>query len=264
MTRLLLRIIPIFILAFLVGMPSLSTADTLTLKDGQVLKGTFKGMDGGNYKFEAFGNTNVIEADKVQSLDVESQGTAPAAQPAAAAPPPAAPAPAAPADAQAGGAVTVPTGTIFLVKMQSAVVTGKANKGDPFITALEKPVMMDGKTVFPKGTKFYGRVVEAVVAGRIAGQAKLVIQLNEIETKGGMLSINTESHEYQGARSGTLRKVAVGAAIGNVASDDSYKKGAQEGAAYGAAAAAMTPGNQIAINAGTLLEFVLVAPVKVN
>jgi hypothetical protein len=259
MKNLPLRIIPLLILALLVAMPSLALADTLTLKDGQVLKGTFKGMAGGNYKFEAFGNTMEIEADKVQSLDLGDQAPAPAAQPAKAAP-----APAAPTAAQTVGSVTITAGTGLLVKMQSSVVTGKANKGDPFITVLEKPVAVDGKTIFPKGTKVYGRVVEAVKAGRVRGQAKLIIHLDEIETKSGIIAINTQGHEYQGARSGTLRKVAVGAAIGNIDNDRNRKKGAQEGAAYGGVVAVMTPGNQVAINPGTLMEFVLTSPVKVN
>jgi len=259
MKNLPLRLIPILILAILVVMPSLALTDTLTLKDGQVLKGTFKGMDEGKYKFEAFGNTMEFEADKVQSLDLGDQAPAPAAQPAKAAPPPAAP-----TAAQTGGSVTITAGTGLLVKMQSAVVTGKANKGDPFITVLEKPVTVDGKTVFPKGTKVYGRVVEAVKAGRVRGQAKLIIHLDEIETKSGIIAINTQGHEYQGARSGTLRKVAVGAAIGNIDNDRNRKKGAQEGAAYGGVVAVMTPGNQVAINPGTLMEFVLTSPVKVN
>jgi hypothetical protein len=264
MKNLLLRITPILILTILVAIPTLALADTLTLKDGQVLKGTFQGMEGGKYKFEAFGNTMEFDADKVQSLDLGDKAPAAAAQPAKAAPPAAAPAPAAPPAAQAAGPVTIPQGTGFLVKMQSSIVTGKTGKGDPFITVLEKPVVVDGKTVFPKGTKAYGRVVESVAARRMAGQAKLIIQLVEVETKGGMVSINTQGHEYVGAKSGTLRKVAVGAAIGNVANDDNRKKGAQEGAAYGAMAAAITPGNQIAIQPGALLEFVLVAPVKVQ
>jgi hypothetical protein len=148
--------------------------------------------------------------------------------------------------------------------MQSSIVTGKTGKGSPFITILEKPVTINGKTVFPKGSKAYGRVVESVAARRVAGQAKLIIQLVEIDTKSGTVSINTQSHEFQGAKSGTLRKVAVGAAIGNLDRDDNRKKGAQEGAAYGGIVAVMTPGNQIAINPGTLMEFVLIAPVKVD
>jgi hypothetical protein len=259
MKKLSLRIIPILILVALVAMPALSSADTLTLKDGQVLKGTFKGMDGGKYKFEAFGNAMEFDADKVQSLDLGDQAPAPAAQPAKAAPAPAAPAP-----SSATGPVTIPAGTGLLVKMQTAVVTGKANSGDPFIAVVEKDITIDGKTVVRKGAKAYGRVVEAVAARRVAGQAKLIIHIVEVETRSGTVSINTRSHEFQGAKSGTLRKVAVGAAIGNIDNDSNRKKGAQKGAAYGGVVAVMSPGNQIAINPGVLMEFNLVAPVKVD
>ncbi len=259
MKNLPLRIIPILILVLLMAIPSLALADTLTLKDGQVLKGKFIGKEGGKYTFETLGNKMEFDEASVQSLDLGDQAPAPAAQPT-----PAATTPAAPTAAQPGGSVTVTAGTGLLVKMESSVVTGKANKGDPFITVLEKAVAVDGKTVFPKGTKAYGRVVEAVVAGRVRGQAKLIIHLDEIETGSGTVAINTQSHEYEGAKSGTLRKVAVGAAIGNIDNDRNRKKGAQEGAAVGAAVAVMTPGNQIAINAGTLMEFVLSAPVKVE
>ncbi len=259
MKNLPLRIIPILILAILVAIPALSMADTITLDDGQTLKGTFRGISGGKVHFQAFGNNMEFPVAKVVTLTMEGQAAAPVAQPA-----PATPTTASPTATQAGGSLTVTAGTGLLVKMQSSVVTGKANKGDPFITVLEKPVTVDGKIVFPKGTKVYGHVVEAVAARRVAGQAKLIIHLDEIETVSGAIAINTQSHEYQGARSGTLRKVAVGAALGNIDRDDNRKKGAQEGAAYGGVVAVMTPGNQIAINAGTLMEFVLIAPVKVQ
>jgi len=258
MKNLSLRFIPILILAMLVAVivPSLSLADTLTLKDGQVLKGTFIGKEGGKYTFEALGNTLEFDEGAVQSLDIGDTPPASEAQPAKTEP-----TPTAPAAASAGGSVTVSAGTGLLVKMQSTVVTGKAKKGDPFITVLEKPVTVEGETVFAKGTKVYGRVGEAVAAGRVRGQAKLIIHLDEIETGSGIVAINTQSHEYQGAKSGTLRKVAIGAAIGSI---DDNKKGAQKGAAYGGVVAVMTPGNQIAVNPGTLMEFILSAPVKVK
>ena len=46
-------------------------ADTLTLDDGQVLKGSFKGIAGGKVQFEAFGNTMVFPAGKIKSLTLE-------------------------------------------------------------------------------------------------------------------------------------------------------------------------------------------------
>jgi hypothetical protein len=121
--------------------------------------------------------------------------------------------------------------------------------------------VVNGQTVFAQGAKVYGRVVESIAARRIAGTAKLIIQVTEVETAGGPVVVGTEAHSYEGARSGTLRKVAVGAAIGSI---DNNKEGAQKGAAYGGVVAAMTPGNQIQIKAGTLMTFRLSAPVTVG
>jgi hypothetical protein len=42
MKNLSIRITPIIILAILVAIPTLSPADTITLDDGQTLKGTFR------------------------------------------------------------------------------------------------------------------------------------------------------------------------------------------------------------------------------
>jgi hypothetical protein len=249
----------LFVISLGMSLPLPCTADTLTLNDGQTLKGTFNGISGGKIQFNAFGNDMEFPVGKVVTLTMEGKAPTPAAQPAKAAP-----APAAPAAVSAGGPVTIPAGTGLLVKMQTAVVTGKVKSGDPFIAVVEKPITIDGKTVVRKGAKAYGRVVEAVAARRVAGQAKLIIQIVEVETKSGIVSINTQSHEFQGAKSGTLRKVAVGAAIGNIDNDNNRKKGAQEGAAIGGAIAVMSPGNQIAINPGVLMEFRLLAPVKVD
>ena len=229
-------------------------ADTLTLDDGQVLKGSFKGIAGGKVQFEAFGNTMVFPAGKIKSLTLEGQQAAPA--------PTAKPAPSvAPAKAPGTGPVTVPPGTDLVVKLQTNLVTGRSHKGDPFICSLEKPVVVNGQTVFAKGSKVYGRVVESIAARRLAGRAKLIIQVTEVEIAGNPVVVGTEAHSYEGASSGTLRKVAVGAALGSV---DDNKEGAQRGAAYGGAVAAMTPGNQIQIKAGTLMTFRLSAPVTVG
>ena len=254
-----LRSVPLLILVLLLAAPTFTMADTLTLTDGQVLRGKFLGMEGGDFKFEVLGNTMVIAADKVQSLEREGQDTTPAA---------AAPAPPTPASAPAPGSVSISAGTALLVQIQTDLVTGSSNEGDPFIAVLERDVHVEGQRVFARGTRVFGRVVESVAARRVAGRARLAIRLEKIETGSGEVVINTQAETFEGDRSGTARKVAVGAAIGSVAGRNSWsstaKRGTQSGAAYGGIVAVMTPGNQIAINRGTLMEFVLSDPVQVK
>jgi len=250
MTKISYRSVLLFALVIVVTvtMPSFSPADTLTLNDGQVIKGTFKGMEGSKYSFEAFGNTMEFEVNQVRSIQIGDQA-------------PAAPAAQSPQASQGMGPVTVPGGTGLLVKMDTHIETGKSKKGDPFIATVEKAVIIGQRTVFPKGAKAYGKVVESVAAKRVAGRAKLIIQVIEVDTGSGTVSINTESLHFEGSGQGTLGKVAVGAGIGALADN---KKGAQTGAGVGAVIAVLTPGNQIAVSRGTLLEFRILAPVEVK
>jgi hypothetical protein len=250
------HIIIVLILTILIAPPSLALADTITLDDGQTLKGTFQGISEGRVRFEAFGNAMEFDAGDVQSLSLDKAAPVPTTpQPAQAPAQPPAPAR---AQAMAG---TVPAGTVLLVKTNTELITGRVSKGDPFITTLETAVTVNGQVLLPKGTRVFGRVSDAVKGGRLARIARLVIELNDIEGKSGRIPIRTDQQGFEGERQGTLRKVAIGAAIGSI---DDGSEGAEDGAAYGGVAAAMTPGNQIRIPPGMLLEFRLQSPVEVR
>ncbi len=152
-----------------------------------------------------------------------------------------------PASAVAQDMVTVSAGTSFLVKMQSAVVTGQAKKGDPFTAVLEKSVTVDGRTVFARGTKAYGLVLEAVEKGNISGRPAIGIHLVEIETDNGKVSIKTLSQGFVGTTQGTVNKITAGATTGQ-----------------GGADAMLTSSGDVAIKAGGLIEFSLIDPVEVE
>jgi len=147
----------------------------------------------------------------------------------------------------ADSAVTVPAGTVILVKMQSAVVTGEAKKGDPFTAVLEKSVTVDGRAVFPRGAKAYGLVLEAVEKGNISGRPAIGIHLVEIETDNGKVSIKTLSQGFVGTTQGTVNKITAGATTGQ-----------------GGADAMLTSSGDVAIKAGGLIEFSLVDAVVVE
>ena len=122
---------------------------------------------------------------------------------------------------------TVPAGTVLLVKTNTELITGRVSKGDPFITTLETAVTVNGQVLLPKGTRVFGRVSDAVKGGRLARIARLVIELNDIEGKSGRIPIRTDQQGFEGERQGTLRKVAIGAAIGSI---DDGSEGAEAGA----------------------------------
>ena len=57
--------------------------------------------------------------------------------------------------------ITVPAGTKLRVALLEAVSSDKSRPGDQFTASLAEPIVMDGKTVFAKGTRVRGRVVDA-------------------------------------------------------------------------------------------------------
>ena len=152
-----------------------------------------------------------------------------------------------PSHSRADDAVTVPEGTVILVKMQSAVVTGEAKKGDHFTAVLEKSVTVAGKTVFHRGAKATGLVLEAVEVGNISGRPGMGVHLVEVETESGIVSIKTLSQGFVGTTQGTVNRVVTGKVVGQ----------ANPGVIVNSS-------GRVTIKSGALIEFSLVDPVVVE
>src|SRR5215831_9093437 len=135
--------------------------------------------------------------------------------------------------------ITVPAGTKLRVALLDAVSSDKSQAGDQFAASLTEPVVVDGKTVFAKGTKVHGRVVDAKESGRVKGRASLELALTQIVRNGKSISISTKPYT-EVAESTKKRDAAViaggaglGAAIGAIAGGG---KGAAIGAGVGGGA----------------------------
>jgi hypothetical protein len=89
----------------------------------------------------------------------------------------------------------------------------------------------------------------------------LVLELTDIMINNQLFPLVTDQLGYEGERSGTLKKVALGAATGGVIDGS---EGAGKGAAVGAGVAVLTKGRQIEIPAGAILEFRTVQPLTVQ
>ena len=226
------------------GFCALAFSDTLKLKDGRALEGTFQGGSASVLKFEMNGKVQDIPVETVLSLTFKK------VQP----PPPPAPAPA----AQTSGPVMVNAGTRLMIRMENTLDTGKTKSGERFTCALEADLVVNGVLVAPRGSAVYGKVIESVKAKRVRGKAKLLVELTDIMIKGQLQPIVSDQLGYEGDRSGTLKKLGAGAAIGAIAGD------AGKGAAVGGGLAVLTKGKQIQIPAGTLLEFRLAQPLSVK
>lgn len=220
-------------------------ADTLKLKDGRVLTGMYKSGSASVIEFEVDGSINTYKLESIISLTFQRSA------------PPVSPKPA----AATTGSITINAGTQLMVRNETNLVTGRIKKGDRFTARLEGNLVVNGQVIAAGGSTLYGRAVEAKKAGRIAGVARLVIELTDIKIGGQLYPIVTDQVRYDGERSGTLKKIAVGAAAGSAIDG---KEGAKTGAAVGAAAAVLTPGNQISVPARSLIAFRMTQPLQVN
>lgn len=230
-------------------------ADVLEMKNGTVLNGKYVGGTATTVRFDAFGSTQVLATSDLIALTFTSSGGAAAAP--AANVPSAQPAPAvAPAPAAAPQQVTLPAGTLLLVRMKDSISSKNAS-GTPFTTKIEYDLFANGTKVVPAGTVIYGRVLNSTQARRAFGQSTLDVRLTQIALAGRPpVTISTSGFKQAGERAikDAARGAAAGAAIGAIAGD------AGMGAAIGATAGALKRGESITIPPGTLIEFNLSQP----
>jgi hypothetical protein len=69
----------------------------------------------------------------------------------------------------------VPTGTALMVKLETTLATFSNKPGDLFQGQLIQPVVIDGKTVIPAGTKIEGHVAKVAEPRRISGRPTIKI-----------------------------------------------------------------------------------------
>jgi hypothetical protein len=257
-------------------------ADALFLKDGKVVSGTYLGGTSRQVRME---NAGQIESYDVSAVDrIEFQG-------------PAAAVPAAPPASQwrdqqdankerprlmrpdasipekppvASTSTTIPTGTVFNVRMIDAVDSESSQLGQTFQASLDEPIMLDGVTVIPRGADIVAKLVEDKQSGKVTGRTELTMDLVSIRVNGRMIDLNTEEVTTSSeSRTGKSAKViggtaAVGAILGGIfGGGKGAAIGATSGAGAGTAVQVMTKGQRVKIPAETRLSFTLQNPLKI-
>jgi hypothetical protein len=167
--------------------------------------------------------------------------------------------------------VDVPAGAVLRVRLDQALDTETNKGGDKFTATLAEPVVVDGRTVIPKGTRFNGTVTTSESSGRLSGKGVLTVKLDSFRLNGREYDIAstaatriTEGHKKRdiGIIGGGA---AAGAAIGAIAGG---KKGALIGAGAGAAAgtgaAAATGKQDVELPAETGMVFTLQKPLEIR
>jgi len=189
----------------------------------------------------------------------------PTPEPVAATPTPTKPKPAttkprpAPKPAPEDPGVTVPAGTALALTMDAEVTTKDKVVGDTFTATLSNDVVVDGKVIFPAGSKVSGHVAEAERPGKSSGRGKMVLSYDSISANGKSYAIDTMGAAILGksGTAGDATKVVGGAAAGAILGKILGGKaavGAAIGAAAGGATAMATRGPDPVVKAGATVN----------
>jgi len=167
--------------------------------------------------------------------------------------------------------VTIPAGTQLAVTLEDSVSSAQQRSGDSFSATVSAPVVVNGKTVIPKGARATGHVVEARASGHLSTPARLALRLDSVEVDGKPYSLETATISFGGPNHNKRNVIAIGggagagALIGGLAGGG---KGALIGSAVGAgvgtAGAAATGKKDIQLPSESALSFRLVQPATVQ
>lgn len=167
--------------------------------------------------------------------------------------------------------IMIPAGTQFAVEITDGVSTKTARRGDAVSARLTTDLIVDGRTAVAAGTRVHGTVTERVSGSKeIGGLPTLGLTFDTLVLSPDN-TVGITGRFLQQGKSDTGRdaaKIAGGAVLGAVIGkqvDD--KKGTVIGGILGGAAgaaAAKNTGTEVELPAGTIIAFVLDAPVEVK
>src|SRR5437773_587775 len=170
------------------------------------------------------------------------------------------------------GTLTVPAGTILLVRVNDYLSSDRNQIGDQFTAVLENPLVVNGWVVARRGQMIVGHVKDVRKAGRIKGTSELGVELTDLTiVDGHQVPILTElwkgsggaSHGQDAATVGTT--TGLGALIGAAADwGTGAAIGAGAGAAAGIGAVLLTRGRPTILEPEEPLSFRLVDPVRID
>ncbi|MGB9604733.1 MAG: hypothetical protein ACP5U2_07520 [Bryobacteraceae bacterium] len=269
---------------------SLALADTLTLRNGKTVQGTYLGGTARQIRMAVGDRVETYDVSEVARLEFE--GSAAAQTPAPARPPvvqltetarpPAAPSSAAEAPAgvlrsarpataasAAGQLIEIPAGTALVVRMIDSVDSEKARPGQTFRASLDEPVVINGQTIIPRGANVLTRLVEIKDPSKLTGGGQLTLDLDSITVGGRTIPVVAGEVTQAGrSRTGESAKViggtaALGAIIGAIAGGGRGAAiGAASGAGAGTAIQVLTSGPRVQIPSETRLTFTLQQPLR--
>lgn len=256
-------------------------ADTLTLRNGKTIDGSYLGGDSRTIRMAVGERIESFDLNQVASIQFGAAAPAPTAARAPAPKPvkraadtailrpeqPIAPAAAPPAPARR--TAEVPEGTQIVIRMIDDVDSQRDKVGQTFRSSLDEPLMVNGEIVVPRGAEVLTKLVDDKESGKLTGRTELTMDVVSISIDGRPVDINTtEATMASESRTGRTAKVvggtaALGAIIGGIAGGGRGAAiGAASGAGLGGAVQVLTKGQRVKIPAETRLSFTLQQAVR--
>ena len=169
------------------------------------------------------------------------------------------------------GPVTIPTGTLFRVRLSEPLDTKAIKNGTYFQATSAIDVYESGVLAIPRGAVLTGQVVESKNAGDLGGSAILRLRLNSINLNGKIFPLDTDVWSSKGPNkagytaANTAGGAMLGAIIGGIIGRGAGAGiGAAVGGIGGLAASGATSGPRIYLPTETQVDFHLTNPVTVQ
>ena len=166
--------------------------------------------------------------------------------------------------------VTIPEGTVLEVRLDQALSSKQQGPGSEFMATVSSPVVVEGKTVIPRGAVAHGRVVDAHEGGHLEGVSRLGLELDSVDVEGKSYSLDTNEIRRAGQNHKKRNWILIGggtglgALIGGIAGGGKGALiGTLAGGGAGTATAAATGKKDVYLPAETLLRFKLDQPVSI-
>ena len=163
----------------------------------------------------------------------------------------------------------IPAGTTLTVRMIDSVDSERDKVGQTFRASLDEPLMINGETVLARGADVLMKLVDQKQSGKIQGETALTLDIVSVTVDGRPIDVNTaEVTQASASRGSRSTKViggtaAVGAIIGAIAGGGKGAAiGGLAGAGAGTAAEVVTKGQRVKIPSETRLTFTLEQPVR--
>jgi hypothetical protein len=164
--------------------------------------------------------------------------------------------------------VTIPAGTEVYLRMIDSINAERSHQNETFRASLDKDIVVDGKTIIPRRSDVFVKVVEVQTAGKLKGQSELQVQLDRLFICKQSYTVTSNTFTKTGDSEGkkAARNVGIGAAVGAALGGIlGGGKGAVIGAgAGGGGGAVITKPGQLQIDSETQLMFKLDNPLDIT